>query len=178
MRSSPKLNCPTKLTGTLSCVPAAKRNQATERLERDTHINVILAAQRFTAGMQAICETGGVSQSQWGVLWVLCLGDEKRKGMPISQVADGLVTRAADASRLIDRLADAGLVERLANPADKRGVLVRATAKGRSAFKAIVPKLTTFHRQEWAELSGTELQTLNALLAKVLWGPTGTPTEH
>ena len=63
-------------------------------------------------------------------LWVLCLADDPDAGLPIGAVADGLLNRASDTTRLIDRLERAGLAERFPNPADRRGVLVRATRAG------------------------------------------------
>ena len=74
-------------------------------------------------------------------LFVLCLSDEPDAGMPIGAVADGLLNRASDTTRLVDRLERAGLAERFPNPADRRGVLVRATAEGRAVFEAMTPDI-------------------------------------
>jgi DNA-binding MarR family transcriptional regulator len=85
-------------------------------------------------------------------------------------VADGLLNRASDITRLIDRLEKAGLAERLPNPADRRSVLVRATAEGQRVFAAVTPKLQDFHRRQWSNLSSSEVDALHGLLAKALWG--------
>ena len=62
-------------------------------------------------------------------------------------VADDVcLTRASDTTRLIDRLAKAGLAERLPNPNDRRGVLVRATGAGRRVFADGHPADQEFHR--------------------------------
>jgi DNA-binding MarR family transcriptional regulator len=90
--------------------------------------------------------------------------------LPVGAVADGLINPAADATRLIDRLERSGLAERLPNPADRRGVLVRATDAGRGAFAQVTPELQAFHRRQWAHLTTAELDTLNHLLRKALWG--------
>ena len=83
-------------------------------------------------------------------------------------VADGLLNRAADATRLIDRLERAGLAERLRNPNDRRRVLVRATAEGRRVFAAVTPKLQEYHRRQWSNRPRAEVDTLNQLLLKAL----------
>ena len=76
--------------------------------------------------MEEICREAGLTHPQYVALWTLCLTDDPDAGLPIGAVADGLLNRASDTTRLIDRLERAGLVERLPNPDDRRGVLVRA----------------------------------------------------
>ena len=85
-------------------------------------------------------------------------------------IADGLVNKASDTTRLIDRLLQAGLVVRAPSDADRRVVLVRPTTKGRRVLARLVPSMREFHRREWTALTATELRELNRLLAKALWG--------
>lgn len=141
-----------------------------DRLAREAHVNVVVAANRFSEGMDRICRDEGLSQAQYVALWVLCLADDPATGLPIGAIADGLLNRASDTTRLVDRLEKAGLAERLRNPADRRGVLVRATQAGRKVFARLAPRLRDYHRAEWANLSAAELETLNNLLGRALWG--------
>jgi len=141
-----------------------------DQLARGAHVNVIVAANRFSEGMERICREENVSQAQYVALWVLCLADDPRAGLPIGAIADGLLTRASDTTRLVDRLEASGLAERVRNPADRRSVLVRATPAGRAVFARLAPKLRAYHRAQWANLSAAELETLNALLRRALWG--------
>lgn len=150
--------------------PPGGRDTRADRLARDTHVNVLLAANRFSDGMDQVCRTEGITQAQYVALWVLCLAPDAEAGIPMGAVADGLITRASDVTRLVDRLAQAGLAERLPNPEDRRGVLVRATAAGREVFGRVAPRMRTFHRTQWSQLDGDEVATLNALLGKALWG--------
>jgi DNA-binding MarR family transcriptional regulator len=137
---------------------------------RDAHLNVLLLADRNLAALDEICQSEGVTHQQYVALWTLCLADDPRAGVPIGAIADGLLNRASDVTRLVDRLERAGFAERLANPADRRSVLVRATAKGQRVFAAVTPRLQEFHRRQWASLTSDEIDTLNLLLAKALWG--------
>jgi DNA-binding MarR family transcriptional regulator len=61
---------------------------------------------------------------------VLCLTDDPAAGVPLGATADGLLNRASDTTRLVDRVVQARLVERMPNASDRRGVLVRATPAG------------------------------------------------
>lgn len=140
------------------------------RAGREAHLNVVLAANRSLDAVEEICAAEGISHSQYVALWNLCLADDADAGVPIGEIADGLLNRASDATRLIDRLERAGLAERLPNPADRRSVLVRATTKGKKIFRAVTPKVQEYHRTQWSNLSSRELDALNGLLLKALWG--------
>lgn len=145
---------------------------------RSAHLNVKIAAQRFDEHVERICQRLGISQAQYGVLWVLCLSPNAKNGMPVGEVADGLITRASDATRLIDRLETSGLVERLRHPQDRRSVLVRATTQGKRIFRAVSPAINQFHSEAWSHLTDRELATLDQLLIKALWNdPNGSEKE-
>ncbi len=145
------------------------------RVSREIHVNVLLLASRSLEQFEAICRTEDLTHSQYVALWTLCLADHGDVGIPVSAVSDGLLNRASDTTRLLDRLEKAGLVERLPNPADRRGVLVRATPAGRERFEAVTPKLQAFHATQWANLTDVEVHELRRLVAKALWGNAGEP---
>jgi hypothetical protein len=68
------------------------------------------------------------------------------------------------------RLEHSGFAQRLRNPADRRGILVRATPAGRKIFARLTPRLREYHHSQWSNLSRHELETLNGLLGRALWG--------
>lgn len=140
------------------------------RAAREAHLNVLLLAMRNLAALEEICEAGGITHQQFVVLWTLCLADDPGTGVPMGAVADGLLNRASDSTRLVDRLERAGLAERLPNPGDRRGVLVRATPDGRRGIHTVGRHVEEFHRGQWSTLEPSEVDTLNALVVKALWG--------
>jgi DNA-binding MarR family transcriptional regulator len=92
-----------------------------------------------------------------------------------AQLADAThVTRAAMTSRL-DRLVAAGLVTREVDPADRRRVLIRATAAGREAWNTHIFEGIERDKQMLGALSREELVQLNALLRKVMLGLESAP---
>jgi DNA-binding MarR family transcriptional regulator len=149
---------------------AALREPRALAAAREAHLNVLLLADRNLETLEEICRTDGITHQQYVALWALCLADEPDVGIPIGSVADGLLNRASDITRLIDRLERSALAERLANPDDRRSVLVRATPEGQRVFAAVTPKLKAFHQRQWSNLAADEIHTLNHLLAKALWG--------
>lgn len=136
---------------------------------RDVHVNILLLANRSLDRLEEICKAEGITHAQYVALWTLCLTEEPDAGLPVGAVADGLLNRSADATRLIDRLEKSGLAERLRNPKDRRGVLVRATPEGHRVFEQITPQLQEFHASQWSNLTSTEAKELGALAAKALW---------
>jgi DNA-binding MarR family transcriptional regulator len=155
--------------------PAATREPKAVAIAREVHVNVMLLANRSLEQLEQICKEDGLTHSQYVALWTLCLSDHPDAGMPVSAVSDGLLNRASDATRLIDRLERAGLAERLPNPADRRGVLVRATEEGRKRFALVTPKLQAFHARQWSNLSALEVGELRRLVGKALWGAAESP---
>jgi DNA-binding MarR family transcriptional regulator len=98
----------------------------------------------------------------------------RRQGPPY-QLSPGALLRATlvtsgTMTNRVDRLADAGLVSRGPDPADKRGVLVELTAKGREATDAALDDLLASERDLLTALDGAQRRELAALL-RVLLAP-------
>ena len=68
----------------------------------------------------------GISMTHLHILWVL----EHHGDLPMSRLADLLDVSFSNATGLIDRMEERGMVERLRVPDDRRVVIVRASAEG------------------------------------------------
>ena len=98
----------------------------------------------------------------------------RRQGAPY-QLSPGALLRATlvtsgTMTNRIDRLASAGLVSRRPDPADKRGVLVALTDRGRAAADAALADLLTSERQLLTGLDAGQRRELAALL-RILLAP-------
>ncbi|MEY9878088.1 DNA-binding MarR family transcriptional regulator [Streptacidiphilus sp. MAP12-33] len=78
-----------------------------------------------------------------------------------------LVTSGTMTNR-IDRLAAKGLVQRLPDPDDRRGVLVRLTQAGQERADAALAGLLDHERAILAELSAAQREDLAALLRQLV----------
>lgn len=85
----------------------------------------------------------GVTRAQWKVLFRL----ERQPGLRQIELADMLDIEPITLSRIIDRLEEAGLVERLADPADRRAWRLHITARA----KPLVEKLRSVADEMIAE---------------------------
>ncbi len=68
----------------------------------------------------------GISMTHLHILWVL----EHHGDLPMSRLAELLDVSVSNATGLIDRMEERGLVERSRVPDDRRVVIVRASAQG------------------------------------------------
>jgi DNA-binding MarR family transcriptional regulator len=98
----------------------------------------------------------------------------RRQGAPY-QLSPGALLRATlvtsgTMTNRIDRLVSAGLVSRRPDPADKRGVLVALTDRGRAAADAALADLLTSERLLLTGLDGGQRRDLAALL-RILLAP-------
>ena len=159
--------------------PARKREPELDRIGRESFITLFLAAGRMTDEVEAVCKAEGLTMSHYTVLWVVCLGAaENPAGVPMRVIADGMLTRAADATRLVDRLTRDGYVERTPSEQDRRVVLVRATRSGRALFQRLTSKVKALHREQWGALTLAELRTFRGLLVKAMWGESADRVGH
>ncbi len=98
----------------------------------------------------------------------------RRQGPPY-QLSPGALLRATlvtsgTMTNRIDRLAEAGLVARYPDPADKRGVLVQLTERGREVADASLTDLLQQERELLGGLNAAERTQLADLL-RILLGP-------
>src|SRR5437764_5508888 len=77
----------------------------------------------------------GVTRAQWKVLFRL----ERQPGLRQIELADMLDIEPITLSRIIDRLEEAELVERVADPADRRAWRLHVTTKARPLVDKLRP---------------------------------------
>lgn len=142
-----------------------ERETLQDRLGREAFISLFLASNQFDEQIEQLCRAEGISHPQYTVLWVLCLADAPG-GLPMGALADGLLTRSADATRLVDRLLAAGHVIREPSPGDRRVVLVSPTEQGLRLFERLTAEIKALHRRQWRGLDGDEMRELIRLLNK------------
>ena len=82
-------------------------------------------------------------------------------------IKETLVTSGTMTNR-VDRLTARGLVERLPDPSDRRGVLVRLTARGKATVDAAFEALIARERDLLTDVPVSERQALAALLRTVM----------
>lgn len=89
-------------------------------------------------------------------------------GVPQRRLMDELGLTSGTISVRVDRLVDAGLVERRPDLEDRRNALVLLTDRGRELIEGIIPAHLDNERRMLAALSDSERETLADLLRRLL----------
>lgn len=89
---------------------------------------------------------------------------EHPDALPTLTLAERLVSKAPDITRLLDKLEQRGVVARTRKPGDRRSVLVGITEPGLALLDRIAGPLRACHARQLGHLSPAQLATLLALL--------------
>ena len=105
----------------------------------------------------------GVTRAQWQVLALL----KDHQGLNQRAMADLAEVEPITMARMVDRLAEADLVERRADPADRRAWRIYTTAQGQALLERLRPYGEATLAEALEGLSAEEVAQLGALLARV-----------
>jgi DNA-binding MarR family transcriptional regulator len=118
--------------------------------------------------IQYLKRVEGISQSQYNILRIL--RGARPKAVKISEIADRMITRDPDVTRLVDRLIKQGLVRRERDTDDRRVVLVEITAAGLAMLARLDGPAGEYTEGAMAGLKPAELRALDSLLNEVRAG--------
>lgn len=140
---------------------------------RSLQEQVVLNLMRTTRAVeeswiQYLKRTEGISTSQYNILRIL--RGTRPKAVKISQIAERMVNRDPDVTRLVDRLIKQGLVRRERDDQDRRVVLVEITAAGLALLARLDGPVHEYIAAAMAGLRPQQLRTLDLLLNEVRAG--------
>jgi len=119
------------------------------------------------AALERVFDAYGLSATNFAVLVTLArIGHEG--GVSQRRLMDELGLTSGTISVRMDRLVEAGLIERRADPDSKRNSLITMTDRGREMFERVVPAHLANERRLLAALSEEEQEQLATLLRKLL----------
>jgi DNA-binding MarR family transcriptional regulator len=144
------------------------------------------AAAYVSAGIEARLEEFGLSRASWDVLASLRRTRPRHRLSP-TELYMALMRSSGAMTHRLHRLERQGLIRRVPDPDDARGLLVELTRKGRVLVDRVAPLHLDNERAMLEPLSQAEQQTLAQLLRKLLVAyehqqptppPTGTGGRH
>lgn len=148
--------------GTISAEIAQARPFSS--LEREAAATLLRTGDVLRHAVECALRPWGVSPEQYNILRILRGADAD--GLPTLEIAERMLARSPNITRLIDKMSESGLAERRPMPGDRRVVRVVATPRGRKtlaeldeAIEAMLAKL--------APLPPSRLKTLVKLLDDV-----------
>jgi DNA-binding MarR family transcriptional regulator len=150
-------------------MPTASATVPQKRPRRDASMEALAHAfKRATAASRRMRgrdthRPEGLSQAQYQVLFELLL----RGPLPGGALAAVADVSPASMTQMLDRLADAGLVERVRSETDRRIVGARLTAAGRAVCEERRAALEPLWREMLAGFTASELHTAAAVLDRL-----------
>lgn len=150
------------------------KRQPFDSLEQEVYLNLARTRSMLEAHTLRVLKAKRLTESSYNVLrilrgWWLRSNDGEPKARPdggrtCSEIAGDMVVRAADVTRLIDRLQAMGLVARRRDATDGRAVLITITPAGIELAGELDGAIHAAHRAQLGHLSPRELTDLNKLL--------------
>jgi DNA-binding MarR family transcriptional regulator len=112
-------------------------------------------------------EAGAPPLTWYDVLVQLAMAPEDR--LPMKRLAESVVLSKSGITRLVDRMVDAGYIERAACPTDRRIVYAQLTPSGRAELKKAMPvHFAGVERHLLSHLTDPEARALRNALGKVI----------
>jgi DNA-binding MarR family transcriptional regulator len=133
-------------------------------LEHEAMVSIARTAALLEHSAAEALKPHGLTPTQFNVLRIL-RGAEP-EGLCRNEVRDRLIARVPDATRLLDRLREMGLVVRQREGEDRRFVRTRITPAGLDRIGPLDDVTQALHRRQLGHLGERKLRQLVELLAE------------
>ena len=133
---------------------------------QEAMVSLLVAAGHVSRALEDVCAEHGITHDQYNVLRIL--RGAHPAGHPRYAIAERLMDRAPDVTRLLDRLERAGLVERYRSDEDRRLSISRVTDRGLRVLKSIDPAVLAVHERFGAGMNDAELAELARLCGSMV----------
>ena len=141
-----------------------KKKRPFESPEEEALLSVVRTSDRLQIRSARLLREHGLTPSQYNILRIL---RGEGKPLPILEIASRTITVVPGITGLIDRLEQAGFVNRLRCEKDRRVIYVALTDQGTKTLADLDEPLLTLHRKLTGHLSQGDLKDLIRLLEKL-----------
>jgi len=131
--------------------------------EQEAYLNLVRTVDELAGEFARLFRDYGLTDAQYNALRIL-RGHGTR--VATRQVADEMVTREPDITRLIDRLEQVGLAARERCKEDRRVVWVTITTTGSDLLARLDQPVMDLHERQLSHLGPSKLKLLSSLLAE------------
>src|SRR5687767_2238240 len=140
-----------------------KRSKPFSSLEQEAMLSLARTAARLDHDMLDVLKPYRLTPTQYNALRIL--RGAGPDGLCRNEIRDRLIARVPDATRLLDRLEETGLVVRGREGGDRRFVRARITRKGLDLLGRLDQVVIDLHQQQLGHLGPAKLRALIDLLA-------------
>jgi DNA-binding MarR family transcriptional regulator len=126
--------------------------------------DLIAYGHRLDTVREALAAIAGVSPAQYEILMLV----SRAEGLPVGEVAARLHRSGAFITIEANKLAERGVLEKAADPADGRRVLLRTARKGQEILQRLAPFQVRINDVLFEQLGARRFRELRALLREMV----------
>src|SRR5215472_4262842 len=130
--------------------------------EEAVYLNIQRTAESLAWKLTELLKPSGITATQYNVLRILRSAGSC--GLACGEIADRMVTRDSDVTRLLDRMERTGLVTRCREQRDRRVVSTCITAEGARLLQQLDEPVAELMERLLGDLGERRLKTLSDLL--------------
>jgi DNA-binding MarR family transcriptional regulator len=134
-------------------------------LEDQIFVALLRVSDSLASEADQLIKANGLTSAQYNVLRILRgAGPE---GLPCNTIAERMISRDPDMTRLLDRMEKRELITRERQKEDRRVVKARITDEGLKLLKRMDAPIRELHKGQFAHMTSARLKTLMDLLTEV-----------
>jgi DNA-binding MarR family transcriptional regulator len=140
--------------------PRSSRRRA-DCPEEAAFLDLLRTTDLLSRGLVRVLKTEDLSATQYNALRILRGSPD---GLPCGEIANRMITRDPDITRLLDRLEKRGLISRRRETKDRRMVMARIAREGLKLLARLDEPIEEAHRKQLSHLGRERLRALSDLL--------------
>jgi len=134
-------------------------------LEDQLFVVILKIADCLSQEAEQLIKSAGLTSAQYNVLRIL-RGAEP-DGLLCRGIAERMISRDPDMTRLLDRIEKHGWITRQRQQDDRRVIKARITPEGLKLLKKLDQPVHDLHKRQFRHMTGARLKLLAELLAEV-----------
>jgi len=131
--------------------------------EEGAFLDLLRTCDLLSRGPAEFLKSEDLSSTQYNVLRIL--RGAMPRGLPCGEIANRMITRDPDITRMLDRLEKRRLISRSREARDRRTVVARITPQGLKCLARLDEPVQRLHRKQLSHLGRRDLKKLQDLLA-------------
>jgi DNA-binding MarR family transcriptional regulator len=134
-------------------------------LEDQLFVALLKTADSLSQDAEQVIKSAGLTATQYNVLRIL-RGAEP-DGLLCRGIAERMISRDPDMTRLLDRLEKQEWISRQRQQDDRRVIIARITADGLKLLKKLDQPVHDLHKEQFRHMTAAKLKQLADLLSEV-----------
>jgi len=127
-------------------------------------LNILFTGNLLESDSYKILKPFGLSPQQYNVLRIL--KGQEGKAISVNNIMSRMIDKMSNASRLVEKLRQKELIERVVSEQDRRQVDVKITLKGQQLLEKATKEVNNLDRIK-SNITTEEAQQLNEILDKI-----------